>query len=190
MKLADLAQHALVDQAPCLGHGGQEACPHRLHAEHACGMRGISDVLCISHVSSQGLFAEHGFSGPYGSKRMRLVNGVGRGDIDGVDLAGLQHHFDVGKTQGFAACGCCEALGLVQIARADCAKRRTWCSGEGIGKARGNAAKPDDPPADRSCRHHSLQQTWRCASTTRRGDESLACAATRSRSHPFFCGTL
>lgn len=82
----DLTQKTVLEALADDVDAGEEAGPHGLHREQALGLRGVEDVLGLGGVARERLLDEDVLAGVEGEQGLGVVLGVGRGDVDDVEV--------------------------------------------------------------------------------------------------------
>ena len=126
----------------------QEAAPHRLHDEQAPCLRGEHHLARLGGVAREGLLDEHGLARLEGEQGVVAVLRVRRRDVDGVDLV-VGHELLVAAVCRVDPELVGEVARPLAAARADRDDLRRRADGDRLGEGVGDAARADDPPADR-----------------------------------------
>ena len=148
----DGAQRAADRERAHQGLAGQEAHPHGLHGEQAPVPRGAEDAAGLDGAAGEGLLHQDGLARLQGQERVVGVEGVRRGDVDGVDV-GVGDEVLVGAVgaNGLALArtrmGLDEGPGPGGVTASDGGDETGGVGGHVTGEGAGDVAGAQDPPA-------------------------------------------
>ena len=116
------------------------------------GLGEVDQVAGLGGVAGERLLHQDGFAGLEGEPGLAVVLGVGRGDVDDVDLW-VVHEFVVGAVGGGCAVLVGEGAGPVEVAGADGDDLLTGAPAQRGRELPGDPAGSEDAPAQGRCGH-------------------------------------
>src|SRR6185369_9921702 len=134
--------HGLVDDVVV----GQEPAPHAFEHEQPVGSGEVDQVAGLGGVAGERLLHQDGFTRFEGEPGLAVVLGVGRGDVDDVDVR-VVDEFVVGAVGGGCAVLVGEGAGPVEVAGSDGGDPLAGTSAQRGGELPGDPAGSEDAPA-------------------------------------------
>ena len=148
----DRAEKVLLEALTDHIGAGQEAGPHRLHAEELVRAGSVDDVAGLVSVAGEGLLDEDVLAGIQGEQCVLSMAAVGRGDVDDVDVR-VAHQILVAAVAAGDTVPFRESLRTAYVAGTNGDHLLTGVRAEGAHHLIGDPTGAEDAPTERGSGH-------------------------------------